>query len=486
LILIIDFIVDWARDAFRPNILRQLRMLSAANYNDTMTFAFDPDVYSLQGETQPWMQGQDIDPEELLDVPAADTASESADEDTSDPLCRLKTVNGVVKDARQIQSRFRGLIITRDNLETVLQSFENPNAATRFVRSIISLLSRRCVALDNEDVIDAIEDHWTGNKRTRPSRLDQKPKVYVQFRISFYINPTWEQVRELTYLAAVEDARELLIHHAGIRGAIRRSRFSPPVCDQAGLLSAFDYLRQNSVRNDLVSSLRRRTYMISVTSVEKTYTGYAIDNDGVAHKLEALTVNTVDIKQDKDKRSPGVQMQGIVHAVYEKYRIGNREPSEPFLRVSTRIDSEGRALWRGWKHGDCLSLEHRHHDKLLVYSDVPDARYLPDGSRQRYCLYIMDGRTDQLDEFSIASKLIWALFKDEIYGTVRKAKVPRNSRNWQDNRADYWYSMRSEKSQDLLKARPYQLDKGYNWVRTLRSSSRGASSKEVVYLAGGS
>lgn len=433
-----------------------------------MTFAFDPDVYSLQGEVQPWMEGQDIDPEELLNAPAADTASESADEDTSDPLCRFKTINGVVKDARQIQSRLRGLIITRDNLETVLQSFENPNAATRFVRSIISLLSRCCVALDDEDVLDAIEDHWTGNKRTRPNRLDPKPKVYVQFRISFYINPTWEQVRELTYLAATEDARELLIHRAGIRGAVRRSRFSPPACDQAGLLSAFNHLRQNSVRNDLVSSLRRRTYMISVDSVERAYTVYVIDNDGVAHKLEG---SMVYIKQDKDKRSPGVQMQGIVHAVYEKYRIGNREPSEPFLRASTRIDAEGRALWQGWKHGDCLPLELRHLDKFLVYSDVPDARYLPDGSRQRYCLYIMDGRTDQLDDFSVASKLIWALFRDEIYGTVRKAKVPRNSRNWQDNRADYWYSMRSEKSQDLLKlSRNHFRQDLFSWIKATTGS----------------
>jgi hypothetical protein len=458
--------VDWARDVFRPNILRQLRTLTAANYNDTMTFPYDPDIYSLRGEVQPWMDGHDIDPEELLDVAAADTASENADEDISDPLCRFKTINGVVKDARQIQSRLRGLIITRDNLETVLQGFENPNTATRFAKSIIAQLSRRCVALDNEDVLDAIEDNWTGNKRTRPTRLDQKPKVYVQFRISFYINPTWEQVRELTYLAATEDSRELLIHHAKIRGAVKHSRFSPPSCNQEGLLFAFNNLRQNSVRKDLVSSLLRRTYMISVNPIERPPTVYAIDNDGVAHSLEGAIVYTVYIKQDRDKKSSGVSMQGIVHAVYEKYRIGNREPAEPFLRASTRIDFEGRALWRGWKYGDCLPLNEQHLDKLLVYSKIPDATYLPDGSHQKYCLYILDGRTDQLDDFSVASKLIWALFKDQIYATVRKAKVPKINRNWQDNRADYCYSMRSEKSQDLLKLSRSQFRQNlFSWIK---------------------
>ncbi|RYP08292.1 hypothetical protein DL765_008834 [Monosporascus sp. GIB2] len=474
LILIVDFIVDWARDIFRPNILRQLRTLSTANYNDTMTFAFDPDVYSLQGEVQPWMEGQDIDPEELLDVPAADAPSESASEDTSDHLDRFTTMYGVVRDARQIQSRLRGLIITRDNLETVLQSFENPTAATRFVRSIISLLSRRCVALDSEEVLDAVEDHWSGYTRIRPNRLDQKPKVYVQFRISFYINPVWEQVRELTYLAATDDARELLIQRAGIRGAVRRSRFSPPACRGEDLISAFDRLRQNSVRRDLVSSLCRRTYM---ACFEKPRTVLAIDNDGAVHEIEE---SKVTIKQDKDKRSPGVQMQGIVHAIYEKHRIGNREPSEPFLRASTRIDFEGRALWRGWRRGDCLPPEHRHLDKILVYSDVPDARYLPHGSRQKYCLYILDGRTDHLNAFSVASKLIWALFRDEVYGTVRKAKVPRNSRNWQDNRDGYFFSMESENTQDFLRLsrNSFRQDVG-SWIKATAGSEPSESTDQA-------
>ena len=176
-------------------------------------------------------------------------------------------------------------------------------------------------------------------------------------------------------------------------------------------------------------------------------------------------------------------MQGTVHAVYEKYRIGNREPSEPFLRASTRIDSEGRALWRDWEHGNCLPLEYRHLDKILVYSDVPDARYLPDGSRQRYCLYILDGRTDQLNDFSVASKLIWALLRDEIYSTVRKAKVPRNSRNWQDNRAAYCFWMKSQKTQDLLKiSRDLFRQEVFSWIKATTGSEPSESIDQASVL----
>ena len=477
--------MDWARDIFRPNILRQLRTLTAANFNDTMTFAFDPDVYSLQGEVQPWMEGQDIDPEELLDVPVMETVLEDTNENVSHFLDQFSSKDGIVKDARQIQSRLRGLIITRDNLETVLQSFENSNAATRFVRSVISLLSRRCVALDSEDVLDAVENHWTGHTCRRPNRFDQKPKVYAQFRISYYINPAWEQVRELTYLAATDDARELLIARAGIRGAVRRSQFSPPECGIAELLYALDNLRKKSVRCDLVTSLRRHTYMIDF---EEPRTVLAIDDDGVVQEFK---VSKAIIKQDTEKRSPGVLMQGTVHAVYEKYRVGSREPSEPFLRASTGVDSEGRILWEDWKQGDSLLSEHRQFDKILVYSDVPDGKYLPEGSRQKYCLYCLDGQTDRLNGFSVASKLIWTLFSDEIYITVRKAKVPRNSRNWQDNRAEHWFSMKPNETRDLFKISRNQFRQEISgWIKAAAGSeaSDAADLTRVIktwYLSNG-
>ncbi|KAF2184763.1 hypothetical protein K469DRAFT_688383 [Zopfia rhizophila CBS 207.26] len=112
-----------------------------------------------------------IDPEELLDVLAAYTALE----------------NGSPK--------LRG-----------------SKFATRFVRFIIPLLSN--------DILDAVDDHWTGHTRIRPSHLDQRSKVYVQFRISLHTNLAWEQVREIKYLAATDDAGDPLIEHAGIRGAI--------------------------------------------------------------------------------------------------------------------------------------------------------------------------------------------------------------------------------------------------------------------------
>jgi hypothetical protein len=176
-------------------------MLSSSNLNDAMTFMLDPDVYSLRGEVQPWMEGQDIQSEEIRDPNSSDTASVTLDEDSLETLSHFESPQGLVRDARFIESRLRSLYVTRDNAQTLLQGFENPNTAMGFVRSILLTLSRRCVVLENEDVLNAVEDKWTGNVRPRNSLPQQTPKIYAQFRVSYFINHAWEQVRELAYLA---------------------------------------------------------------------------------------------------------------------------------------------------------------------------------------------------------------------------------------------------------------------------------------------
>jgi hypothetical protein len=114
---------------------------------------------------------------------------------------------------------------------------------------------------------------------------------------------------------------------------------------------------------------------------------------------------------------------------------------------------------------------------------VPDARYLPDGSRQKYCLYILDGETDQLSDFSIISKLIWALYSDQVYSTVRKAKVPRNSRNWQDNRAEYCFSMKSREATDLLKLPRIRFRQDvFSWIKATAKSDSSESIDQARVL----
>jgi hypothetical protein len=463
LVLIIDYILDWARDAYRPNIIRQLKMLTSTNPNDDMTVSMDPDVYSVRGEVQPWMEGHDIEPEEMLDPNEPDAASVINDDEPVDHFGEFKCSQGVVRDATVIESRLRSLYLTRDNIQTLLKGIDNPNTKTRTARTILAILARRCVVLDNEDVLSDIEDKWTGNLRTRARFPIHRTKIYAQFRISYFINHNWEQIRELTYLAVSDDSREILLKEAKFRTTVRRSGFNPPECPRTEILRTIDEFLARSVRQDFVAALARRTYF---TDMEETSVVSLRGENEPAIEVTRLRMVS---RLDKDKKSAGITMQNTVHAIYEKFRVANREPTEPFLRISSRLDSNDRLLWRNHSPGDELDADNAHLDKVLVFGDVLRTRGVPQGSEQKLCLYILDGKTD-LRPFEIITKLLRFSYQGRIYGTVRKGKVYRAAKESQDNQNRFYFSF-SDAQEQFKISRQELTDLVFGWIRGINPTN---------------
>jgi len=190
LVLIVDYILDWARDTYRPNIIRQLKMLSSSNINDAMTLDFDPDVYSLAGQVQPWIEAVETQTLELMpdDTPSPQCDAATATQEDDDPFALFNNPHGLVRDGRCIVSRIRALFLTADNTRTFFEDFDNPKKVMKFARSIISVLSRRCAALDSAEVLDSIAEKWTGTEPHRARLAEQNSTVYAQFRLSYYLN----------------------------------------------------------------------------------------------------------------------------------------------------------------------------------------------------------------------------------------------------------------------------------------------------------
>jgi len=456
LVLIIDYILDWARDAYRPNIIRQLKTLTSSNPSDDMTVSMDPDVYSVRGEVQPWMQGHDIDPEEMLDPNASDAVSAIIDDEPVDDFGEFKCSQGVVRDARLIESRLRSLYLTRDNIQTLFDGIDNPNTKMRFARSILATLARRCVVLDNEDVLGAVEDKWTGNVRSRTRISLPGSKLYAQFRFSYFINHSWEQIRELTYLAVSDDAREILLEKAQFRSTVRRSRFSPPECSREEIIHTIEKFLARNVREDFDATLARSTYF---TDMEKMPVNSV---EGIGSAGEEIPLKMVS-KLDKDKKSAGVTMQNTVHSIYERFRVGNREPTEPFLRISSRLDYDSRSLSQHDCQGDQLDADGADLDKALVFGDVLKTRGAPQGSEQKLCLYILDGKKD-VQPWDVIAKLLWLVCKGSIYGTARKGKVYRTGKESQENRNRILFFM-SEAQEHLKISTQELLALVFGWIK---------------------
>ena len=55
LILIVDYIMDWARDVYRPSILRQLKSIGTGKAYDEVSLATDSDIFSLRRNISSWI-----------------------------------------------------------------------------------------------------------------------------------------------------------------------------------------------------------------------------------------------------------------------------------------------------------------------------------------------------------------------------------------------------------------------------------------------
>ncbi|KAH7128364.1 hypothetical protein B0J11DRAFT_603540, partial [Dendryphion nanum] len=198
LLLIVDYIVDWARDKFRPSILRQLEALTNANYDDTTTLADSNVCLNCDKaiKVRQWNDHKNISTETLTQVFQYRWRQRNG---------HLGKLHGVVRNARRICLQLRGLIISKDNSQAVFQNFETPIAATKFTESVISIRSRRCVALQSEDIVNTVEPVRTGHNRANVHSHDPTMRIFVHFRFSNFIDVAWQQIQELSYLAVTDD-----------------------------------------------------------------------------------------------------------------------------------------------------------------------------------------------------------------------------------------------------------------------------------------
>jgi hypothetical protein len=127
LLLIIDYIFDWARDIHRETIIAELRSFSAS---DSRSLAQDSDVFSLFDRLNTWISETDA---------VVDTQQREQDI-VRDPFRYFVSPQGAIHDSRYIRSRFMSLYITEDTLSLLFQSTKTDEHAQSMVRKIPKFL----------------------------------------------------------------------------------------------------------------------------------------------------------------------------------------------------------------------------------------------------------------------------------------------------------------------------------------------------------
>ncbi|KAH8889236.1 hypothetical protein GQ53DRAFT_842939 [Thozetella sp. PMI_491] len=323
LLLIVDYVFDWARDVYREAIIQSLRKLVVS---DTRSLAYDSDIYSMADRLQFWSS-----------VEGFHDQVSSAEPETSvqDALRLFDTRKGAIRDIRYIQSRLVGVHLTQDNVEYFFNSTDTQKESRTLARSLLNLMVESWRV--KPEALDSVELRWTGRDRERVELSQENKKYLVVATVSAYLTIDWEQTRELSYIAVEDTAMEVLLKHAGVKLREDHVLSDFPFVDTDTFERHFISLLHQSPRDNLMAAMARvclSTGVIStnraeykdafsVTSIEKS-------DVGVTYRLDAVM---------KPDSLAGVRE--FVQTLHDQYKIGRNEPVCPFLRVSSVLDELG-------------------------------------------------------------------------------------------------------------------------------------------------
>jgi hypothetical protein len=228
LLLIIDYIFDWARDVYKPSIISQLKMLANPTKNkghahdDGFTIAdTDSDVLSLVGSKQ------------RTDIEAWGAAIEDPTEVTPDDeelsLMRWATYDsslGVFRPACVIESLFRCLCVTRANVDVLFAAVPKGRSVNRLAKDAENVLNANYVLL-SEDVLWRMEEIWTNRARPRQCQDPLETRLFATVTYHATVSDNWELKRIIYCLAFDEEALNLLRQYSKRKStpvAIRNAR----------------------------------------------------------------------------------------------------------------------------------------------------------------------------------------------------------------------------------------------------------------------
>lgn len=240
-------------------------------------------------------------------------------EDTLDivrPFRNLDSAGGVFRHVSFADSEFLGIHISGDNANTLLLLANTPKQAVAFARKLLKALLNGKSILLTEEILNELEDIWTGGASHFANPALPVTEYVVRLLLKRSLSDDWNQVRELSYLAASQEGLDVLVTRAELKRPIQNTASACAQQDVTALVRG--HLSVPAIRG-LRAAIAREALSLETTILAPDDT-----------KSEQLVL----MKEKKD------QVHGLIHEIYRKHKVGMREPTESFIRRSTRIDEQ--------------------------------------------------------------------------------------------------------------------------------------------------
>jgi hypothetical protein len=311
LVLILDFICDWARDMYRNAIKTSLEVL-ASNTCQTGTIS-SSDILSLNGPRRSWQAT-------VGEVYHRESTPSSYTE--RDPFRALDTGRGIFRDIRYIRSRILGVYLTDETLDTLMMGTRTDRESNQLVQDMFRILRTSGFIVDKAS-LDVLELSWTGKERSVVDELPPDRRFIVAASIAAYLTSDWEQSREIFFVAVDETTAQQLFERANVDETRSAALLAKPFVEQKPFLEFFSGFQRHSALHNMLACAT-----LSYVRV-------------VSAKSGKLLVS---------KRPPGGYRasgepwtyEGCVgefaHKLCESHTIGRSKPSSALFRRSNRLD----------------------------------------------------------------------------------------------------------------------------------------------------
>ena len=392
LLLIIDYIYDWARDVFRPSIISQLAKLAnpaqdedRLHDNGFTTADTDSDIFSLGGEYQRKRNDQRNDIE-AWDATVEDPTAAMLEEELS--LIKWATCDspfGIFRPARIVESLFRCLCVTKENVEALFSIIPKGRSPKILARNAENVLNVNHV-LVSEDVLGRMEELWTN--RARPQQRQDVPEKRFFATINYCVSSAenWELRRVLACLAFDEESLNLLRQYHGRKSipvAIKRAK----ILRKDNVEALLTGLKNQSVQQNLASALASQMQELRPVA--------GASSSSICPTFEFADQKKCWLDDRGSQWRSDATASEVIDQVYAWCKKGSEEPMQPYTRFSQQMSSlidNPTDSTVSVHFPDCETLQEEQYVLAARYSYDTSSYFWK--STLHLCLYVLPGPLD--------------------------------------------------------------------------------------------
>ncbi|KAL4882514.1 hypothetical protein BJY04DRAFT_227141 [Aspergillus karnatakaensis] len=360
LLTIVDYIFDWARDVYRPAILKELNMLAGTEMPLT-----DPDIFSTIQRRESMITSENHHLSQQSWHSRHFSAGTILDDKGSQPAaCGDRRLSlGVVREVLTHDYRFFSLYLVPSNMEELTSSVVLEAAVA------VMLANPSSVWRVTRDTLTSLEANWTGIVQPLINGVNDDI-FFLSMVIESHVTTSWDMAHQITCFALSETALRLLLY-----------------CDKAAEIERMiqtTLLVEQSKLNDFLCSIKQQSEISKLTAAVNSLCLYSacIERPGrvPAKWLLGRTENRVARLTRDGSRD-------LVY-FFETFQDVLRQNDAPRAGWSTRYSRAKITASPTSQPDPCLwpwldTISQDKHGCVLI-----DSRNLI-GNHSRYCLYVL-------------------------------------------------------------------------------------------------